>query len=134
MEKQPAKDKHKTSIKLEKRHFFRHYFDHPILHCKNGTSQYVSSFCKNISEGGLKFQSPVTYEVGDLLSIKITLLVDLSPTLIPVKAYVAWVSQNSPDPLGKIFYSIGVTFQELPPDVRIQIKEIISTLRIEEQT
>lgn len=79
------------------------------------------SMIRNISEGGIAFNTSLSLKVGDELKVDVCL-----PGLTPMSAEGWIVRSEKVKPDGKCLYSVALEFLELQPEQREQIQQCMS--------
>jgi hypothetical protein len=108
----------------EKRKFVRHPAEIPIEYELAGTVSESTHMTKNISFGGLCFQSPVNLEKETIIELRFT---SLNPDF-RIKGRIAWSAQKGDH------YDVGVEFLD-QGDARLAkiIEEIIHIKNFQKQ-
>jgi c-di-GMP-binding flagellar brake protein YcgR len=79
------------------------------------------SMIRNISEGGIAFDTNLSLKVGDELKVDVCLP---GPTQMSTEGWIVRSEEVKPD--GKCLYSVALEFLELKPEQREQIQQCMS--------
>ena len=84
---------------------------------------FFGEFCANINEGGVFIETDAPSEIDTLVQLHFR-VPDLD-TPIQVAGRVAWISEEKEEGIP----GMGIEFQELQPDVRETINELVRKLK-----
>ena len=106
----------------ERRQYTRYDFPYPVRFRLSESKEYISSFCGNISLGGLMLISPVEFHVKDKLDISISYSINTNIFVLNINGSIIWTNNDSKERK----WMCGIQYLDLSEAQKTELEKFIN--------